>query len=1374
MAKRFAQFLFLVALCVLCASGSLAQVRTTGQIIGVVEDPTGAVILGAKVVVVDIATGLLKETVTDSDGRFAASDLINGSYRVTVTMQGFRTAVYENVKVDVGRTSNLTVKMALGGVAETITVETGTDVLQTTTTSIESTIHGTHLRGLPLNNRDVLDFVLLMPGGQQAGSARQATFNGLPKGALNITMDGLNIQDNINKSSFGGGMFTVIRPKLDNVEEISVTTAAAGADAAGEGAVTIRFVTRRGGNDFHGGAFYQYRHESFNANTWLNNANGQISGPLAGGQERNPRNKNRLTVYGANVGGPLIKDKLFFFFSYEDFRLPGSQARNNTVLTTAAQGGAYAYATSAAIAGGPASLPAHVTCASAATPIPTGTVCTAQLLTLAGNNLLPNTLDPVVLGMFGQINPIVASGRSSLDLFRDSFVYTAPADQRRWFPTMRMDWNITPKLRWQGVANYNEFISFPDTLNFEDASFPGLGFEGGQFGRRFSLTTAINWEVRPNISYEFRLGRQSAITRFFPEHEPGTGGPGDLLNLFNHGGLRYSLCWPLGLTSTDASPGFGGGGCQHSFPSPRDTPVMQTGNNVYWQKGKHGINMGTSLTVVTSWSNAFGNAGVPNVTLGLATNDPARTIITRGASTLPGIDPTDPTSIVANARNLYALLVGRVASASSTRNVNELSKQYASLAPLTRRDRGNEFGAYITDTWRAFPTVTVTGGIRWEYQGIPYNRNGIYTSPTFEDLWGASGVNNIFKPGTLTGNLNPQINLHDRNLANRFMKAWAPSMGLAWTPKFDSTVYKWIFGGPNKSVFRAGYSIAFTREGFTHFQQMAGSNPGLTQANNSVAGTQYCLAGGTIASNTCQLLRNGLPPVQASPAAFAFPVPMSNFTFSNSMNAYDKNIRPPYVQSWTASWQREITPTTVVEFRYVANHGTALWRRFNLNEVNIFDNIAPGNGFLQEFIRAQANLAAFIAANPLCGQTGQPACSFAAGPNALPLLTAAFSGVPGTATGTFASAVQASDGFASTTFVQQLQEGQAGAFANGLAGNPSYLCRLVGNQLTACNNRNLAGGVPVALGAGLFPSNVFQVNPDLAGVSAFLLANRGNSTYNSLQFEVRRRMSKGLDLNVNYSFSKGITDRYDDSGTSTIQPTSIRNPKYDKGLSPYDITHVIRMYGRYEFPFGTGRKWSSSNGIVNRLIGGWALQSVVAIQSGRPFLLTSGRNTMNQFESGVVTTLSRSQLENLFGDIHTVVGRNFVYYADPTLIGIAGAYPVPPASPSQAANPAFLGPPTTPGVLGKRIFLHGPNFFKPDVSVSKTTVVTEQIKVEFRAEFFNFTNHTNWLVGGPGAVADTVNVTSTSAFGRTQNYLNDLGNQDQGPRMIQFLLRINF
>lgn len=1299
--------LALVLAVVALVSVAAAQVRTVGRVVVAVEDPAGATVLGAKLTLVDTSTGQTREGSSGADGQYVFIDLPSGIYKLSVVLQGFRTGVYPDIKVDIGGTTNVPAKLELGVVSDTVVVEGAAEIIQTTQTSVESTISHNLLASVPLNNRNALDFVMLTAGAQQGGSARQGTFFGLPKGAINITMDGINIQDNLLKSSFGGGLFTLIQPKIDIVEELNVSSAAGGAEGAGEGAVQIKFITRRGTNNWHGSLFEYYRGESLNANTWFNNA----------AFPRRPNPKNILNQYGGNVGGPIWKDKAFFFFAIEDFRLPSAQTRTNSILKPAVAGGLFPYSPTTAQGANPN---AWTTC----TPAP-NQVCTANLLSLAQSKALPSTIDGTIGSMLSTINGTRANGSisSSADLLRDTLRWDALSSQHRYFPTLRLDYNVTKTVSWNVVGNWNNFASSPDTLNSMDPSFPGLTTAGGQFSKRWSIATAVTWLIRPNLTSEFRIGRQRSHVKFFPESLPG--------DLYPNG-LR--LLWPLGLTSLNARPGTSA--TSRSLPSDRDTPSTNAGVNIGWLKGKHAFNFGSSVSIYTHWDNSFGSAGIPIVRLFMDPSDPAATSAFNSAN-LPGISNTD----LPDARNLYALLTGRIGRPNATtsaiigsNNVDEVTKAYTKGSSLTQRNRQNEFGFYASDSWRIRSGLTMNYGLRWEYQGAPYNTNGIYTSATFADLWGKSGVGNLFKPGTLAGIAQPQISLRTNDLYNRDYKNFAPSLGFALTPNLNNSVWNAVFGGSGKSVIRAGYSIAYTREGLSHHTTFAGGSPGQTQSITLNPGDTGFTAGNL-------LLRNPLPPLNAQPATFSFPAPQSRFTFSgNDIYSIDPNLKTPYVQSWTFGIQRELTPNTVLEVRYVGNHGTRLWRGYNINEVNIFEN-----GFLDEFKLAQTNLAANIAGG--CGRRfdPRPGCST----NALPIFNAAFSGLkPG-------------QGFDNGSFVTQLQQGQAGALASTLANSSDYLCNLVGSSLQACTTRPFSNPGPYKA------ANFFQVNPDVAGANAYLLANNANSTYNGLQIELRKRLSRGLQVTGNYTWSKSLTDRFDDSGSSTDSFTTLRNPGFDKGPSPWDLRHSARMYWLYELPFGRGRKWSAGSRFVNKAIEGWQLTGVVAIQSGRIFQLTSGRNTFNQNDSGIALNgLTADQLQN-FTHIVKPAGTpgkstGFVYFIDPSLIAASGR-----------ANPNFLQVPSTPGQLGQHVFLRGPRFVKPDLSVGKKTTITEKINLEFHAEFFNAFNYQNFMVGAPGSAGVTTSIDSTT-FGQTNVIFNDLGNQDPGPRMIQFSLRLNF
>ncbi len=1313
----FARLLVVMAICLTMPWMSSAQVRTAGKIVVAVEDAQGATIPGAQLTLVDMATNQTRTGISESDGEYVFTDLPSGTYKLTVTLQGFKTGVFPGIKVDIGGTTNVTAKLEIGTVSQTVIVEGAAEVLQTTSTAIESTVQGRLLRSLPLNNRNAIDFVMLDASAQQGGSARQGTFLGLPKGAINITMDGINIQDNLLKSSFGGGLFAIIQPRIDIVEEVNLTTAAGGAEGAGEGAVQIKFTTRRGSNDYHGSAFWYHRNEYFNANTWFNNAAfPQISRP-----------RNLLNQYGGNVRGRIIKDKLFFFGAIEDFRLPGAITRVATLLTNAAAGGLFPYKPTATQSANPN---AWTTCDSGTAP---NQICTANLLSSTLLGTLPNTIDPTVSSFLSAISSARGSGSvSTFDLFRDRLRWDAPSSQRRWFPTARIDWNITQKVHWNVVGNWNNFSSFPDTLNSMDPSLPGFKLTAGQYSKRWSVAMGVNWEIKPNLTYEFRIGRERSHVKFFPESTPSDLYPNGLRVFFD----------ALGLQSVNTRPGLSA--TSRALPSERDTPTVNHTSNVGWLMGKHTINFGEIVSVYTHWDKSFGNAGIPIVTFGIDSADPAAATISSG--NLPAINTTD----LGNARALYALLTGRLNSISGSNNVEEASKTFQPAAPLTQRNRQNEFGLYITDSWRARPNLTINAGLRWEYQGVPFNRNGIYTSPTFASLWGKSGVNNLFAPGSFKGVAQPTIDLRTKDLYDPGLKNFAPGLGIAWTPHFaNNKIWNTLFGGKDRTVFRAGYSIAYTREGLAHWTTYAGGSPGLTQSITLNPGD----AGFTPGS---LLLKNPIPPLLAFPSSFSFPTPMSNFTFSgNDVFSIDPNLKVPYVQSWSFGIQRELSQSTVLEVRYVGNHGTRLWRGFNINEVNIFEN-----GFVTEFQNAQNNLNIFTAANPNCGKTGQPACSFAntglSGQVPLPILSAAF-GALGSQ-----PALSSSQGFANGTFVTLLQQGQAGNFANRLATSSTFLCRMAGNALQACADRNFTV-------AGVFPANFFQVNPDAAGpgARAFLLSNAANSTYNGLQVELRRRLSKGLFVVAHYTFSRSLTDLFADDSQSTISFTTLRNRGLDKGPSPWDIRHSSRTQFLYELPFGPGRKWNTGSFFLNKAIEGWELSGIIAVQSGRVYKLTSGRATFNQNDSGVLLKgLNQDQLQSLTGVVKPAgtpgKSQGFVLFVSPSLIG-----------PDGRSNTTFLAPPTTPGQFGSFVYLRGPRFVKPDISVAKRTTITERVNVELRAAFFNAFNYQNFFVGAPGSAGITQNITSTT-FGQTSTIFNDLGNQDPGPRMIELSLRINF
>ena len=310
------------------ATLALSQVNTA-RIDGIVADPTGASVPAADVTVTNVATGQTVKTVTNDKGEYAVPSMQAATYRVSVAKNGFKVATVEGVVLNAGVPARVNLTLEIGQTTETVEVSAGAEIVQATSATVSSTIGGRQLFELPFATRNAVELLVTQPGVQTPGNPRSSSVNGLPRGALNVTIDGMNTQDNMLKSS--DGFFSYIYPTVDSLEELTVSSSAAGADSSGQGAAQIKFVTKSGTNSYHGGGFYQLRQTGWNANYYFNNRDG-----LA-------RDVVKLTQRGFHVGGPIIPDKLFFFTNYEQYKLPGTKSYTRTVLTDSARNGIYTY-----------------------------------------------------------------------------------------------------------------------------------------------------------------------------------------------------------------------------------------------------------------------------------------------------------------------------------------------------------------------------------------------------------------------------------------------------------------------------------------------------------------------------------------------------------------------------------------------------------------------------------------------------------------------------------------------------------------------------------------------------------------------------------------------------------------------------------------------------------------------------------------------------------------------------------------------------------------------------------------------------------------------------------------------------------------------
>ena len=1231
-----------------------------GQIQGVVSDASGAVVPGATLILRDMGTGIEKTITSGEDGHYTFLALQAGNYELTVSKAGFQKSLLSNIVVATSRITDQQVTLSVGSVVDTVEVQGQAPVLETSSSQLSITVQNKELQTLPLSGRDTLPFATLMPGNQNVGvgsqSGRTGTFNGLPNASMNISMDGMNNNSQRFKSG-GTSFFAFATARLDAVQEVTVTTAGTGADASGDGAMQIQFVTKRGTEDYHFKVFEQFQNDALNATSFFNNSQG-----LA-------KTKLRQNDVGGNFGGPLpipfvpyFKHRLFFFANFEATPIPGARVSTATILTQQAQLGAFSYL---------------------------GTdkaVHTVNLLNLAARSGYSGTIDPTVANLLGTANSTLSKGvltSSTTDLIHQTLTWNQPTTNNTYYPTTRVDYQISPKVAWHGTWNlrYNNTSAYPQ--------YPDLPVLGNAYKiTTYIASNTVDWTIKANMLNSATFGVQSNGEYFYQGTDVSQWGPY---------GNRYVN---LGLSVTPIIP--------NQTPFIRNNPVYQFKDTFTWLKGKHSISIGASWLhssfYETTW-NAPGGGGVPTYTLGVASSDPINSSVFTNAN-FPAIASTD----LANAAQLYATLTGRLSGITGGLNVDENTHQYTPFAPITQRFAYTTSGLFAQDSFHVTPHLTLNYGFRWQFTTPIRNTNNIDLIPDIANFYGPSVGN--FQPGVLTGVQNPVLTQQSSAYRADY-KQPAPNFGFAWNPGYEDGWLGKILG--RGTVIRGSYGLNFYDEGMNAISNVMSGNYGSTQALSLSAG-QAGFTPGALS------LTSSIPGITGIPSTFSTTLPQAGFAFNNSIYAVDPNLRVPYVQNWTFGVQRKLSDDMVFEARYVGNKATHMWHYFNTQETNIFEN-----GFLSEFVNAQKNLNINLAN----GRTGF-ANNGLPGQVALPIIQTAF-GARGSQ-----AALPAS--FTNGTFVTQLQQGQAGSFAQTLATNITYYCRLVGSNFGPCasNGYNAAGSYPI---------NFFQANP--YATNRYLQTDDGNSNYNGLQLELRKAVSHGLSFNANYTWSHTMSNIFNSSDqTATSQVRTLRNSRLDYGPTPFDIRHVFQGYWTYSLPVGKGRALNISNPVLNAVVGGWNVSGIHRWTSGHPFKLVTGTgstvyNSFNNFSDAGVTLngISVSQLQSMFNSVSSSPNRGTVNFVNSSLIGSDGR-----------ANPQYLAPNQIPGTLGANVFLYGPGIVTTDAAISKEIPIKERFRFGIQAEAINVFNHPVFSATPSSSstvgTSTTLNITSTS-FGQT-------------------------
>jgi hypothetical protein len=877
MRNPFSKLLFFVI--AIFSSCALLSAQDSSSVTGVVTDPTGAVIPGVRVVLSNPLTGAAFSQATDNLGSYRFSSVSSGSgYTLTFTREGFAARKISDVTLSVGITRTQSVVLTVGGEQETVAVSAGNEsvTLNTTDASIGNNIDVQQLNELPVYDRTRGISTLFY---QQSGvDLNQGAVTGARIDQSEVTVDGLDADDFTTGQTF----YLTSPAPVDSIQQFTGSVAGLTPGVGTGSGAQFQLVTKNGTNQFHGGVNEYHRDTATVANTWFNNLNGIGRTPLIRNQ------------FGGNLGGPIKRDKLFFFFNWDQSRIVQSSTAERIVPLSDFRNGTLNYINSNAGCGDSSRLNTSPNC----------------ITTLTAAKL--KTFDPAGIGFNAAALSYINSRYPTANdmslgdgVNTGGFRFTYPTPDNIVNYVGRIDYNLTPAQKIFGRFT----IQRRDAVN-NSPEFPSDPNTHPQYDRSYSYVVSHIWNIGNNKVNQFYYG--DTVSKLnFPD-------------LYN----------PLG----DNQPTFSG------FDGPftafngqkRRVPVPTVRDDFNWQVHNHSLTFGGTFKFIKTNSNLVTDFNYPGIGL-------------QGAALSGGLDSTvRPSDIYDGAShvaindydNLFASALGVIGDISTKYSYNNKGSALPAGSGAPRAYRFYQTEAYFGDTWKVNRNLTLTYGVRYQYYSVPYEVNGFESAlknalplKTFiQDRLAQQRKGDTTSSGlpfytyVLGGKANGGPNLYQPSY-----KDFAPRVAFAYTP-----------GNSQKFVINGGAGIYYDRtviNAINFLQDQTSylfSNQQVSQFGSSAGAVASLGVDPRVGSNLSY--STSLNPVAAAvttpytPYVDSTGIPYG-VSYGVSNFVIDPHLKDPYSIVLNFGIQRELPANMILKLNYVGRLGRRLLADADANQV---------------------------------------------------------------------------------------------------------------------------------------------------------------------------------------------------------------------------------------------------------------------------------------------------------------------------------------------------------------------------------------------------------------------------------------------------------